>query len=330
MSLDRPALAAAVQEHGAVVRVVVAEVKGSAPREVGAAMLVWPDGQSGTIGGGTLEYDATLEARAMLEAGLVRRLTRAALGPDLGQCCGGAVALLLERWDADALAALTETVLSRPVEGNAADTPPLSIERLRAEARGAGSRPNPALIDGWFIEPVTETRTPIWIWGAGHVGRALVDTLAPLPHITLTWVDTAPERFPDAIPDRVTARTEPEIAAAVADAPAGAHHLVLTYSHALDFALCDALLGHGFASAGLIGSATKWARFRSRLGQKGHSPASIARIQCPIGEKALGKHPQAIAVGVACALLMEMAKKEALRPAPGDRENGDDRRALDA
>lgn len=330
MSLDRPALAATVATHGAVVRVVVTEVKGSAPREPGAAMLVWADGQSGTIGGGTLEYDATLEARAMLEAGETRRLTRAALGPDLGQCCGGAVALLFELWDEEALAALPDDALARPVEEGAPSSPPLAVERLLAQARSTGARPTATLIDGWFVEPVAEARTPVWIWGAGHVGRALVDTLAPLPGIALTWLDTAPERFPETIAEGVSARAAPDIAAAVADAPGEAHHLVLTYSHALDFAICDALLGHGFASAGLIGSATKWARFRTRLEQNGHARAKVARIHCPIGEKALGKHPQAIAVGVAYALLMGMAKKEASRPAPGDRENRDDRRALDA
>jgi xanthine dehydrogenase accessory factor len=91
--------------------------------------------------------------------------------------------------------------------------------------------------------------------------------------------------------------------AAVALAPVEAEHLVLTYSHALDLALCDALLRRGFGALGLIGSATKWARFRSRLAALGHGAEAIARIDCPIGNPALGKHPQAIAVGVAADLL---------------------------
>ena len=82
-------------------------------------------------------------------------------------------------------------------------------------------------------------------------------------------------------------------------APPSAEHLVLTYSHALDLEICHRLLSHGFARAGLIGSATKWARFRKRLLALGHSEVSIARITCPIGDPALGKHPQAIAIGVA-------------------------------
>jgi xanthine dehydrogenase accessory factor len=89
----------------------------------------------------------------------------------------------------------------------------------------------------------------------------------------------------------------------VGHAPQEADHLIMTYAHDLDLALCHALLKHGFASAGLIGSATKWARFRTRLAALGHSPAQISRIACPIGDPHLGKHPQAIAVGVATALL---------------------------
>ena len=79
---------------------------------------------------------------------------------------------------------------------------------------------------------------------------------------------------------------------------------MLTYSHALDLELCHRLLTHGFARAGLIGSATKWARFRARLAALGHPPYAIARIDCPIGNPALGKHPQAIAIGVAAAFVM--------------------------
>nr|MCE2749619.1 XdhC family protein [Rhodobacter sp.] len=84
---------------------------------------------------------------------------------------------------------------------------------------------------------------------------------------------------------------------------AGADHLVLTFSHALDLELCHRLLTHGFASLGLIGSQTKRARFRSRLRALGHSDPQIARIRCPIGDPALGKHPQAIAIGVAQDIL---------------------------
>ncbi len=89
----------------------------------------------------------------------------------------------------------------------------------------------------------------------------------------------------------------------MAHAPVGAEHLIVTFSHALDLELCHRLLQRGFAFCGLIGSATKWARFRARLMDLGHGAATVGRITCPIGEPALGKHPQAIAVGVAAAML---------------------------
>jgi len=152
-------------------------------------------------------------------------------------------------------------------------------------------------------DPDSGPTRPLWIWGAGHVGRALAHTLAPLPDLALTWIDTGPDRFPDHIPDGVTPLPAADMTRLVPHAPARAEHLIVTYSHEIDLALCHALLTHGFAAAGLIGSATKWARFRKRLQSLGHSDAQISRIACPIGDPTLGKHPQAIAVGVAAALL---------------------------
>jgi xanthine dehydrogenase accessory factor len=128
-----------------------------------------------------------------------------------------------------------------------------------------------------------------------------------LPQLAITWVDTGLERFPQQMPDNVTMLPAADPARLVALAPHQAHHLILTYSHALDLALCHGLLGHDFASAGVIGSATKWARFRARLTALGHRPAQIARIRCPIGTPGFGKHPQAIAIGVAASLLSDMA-----------------------
>ena len=103
MGFDREALREAVKTHGQVTRVVIAAIKGSSPREVGAAMLVWPGGQSGTIGGGTLEFQAAEAARSQSAPA---RLTHHALGPELGQCCGGAVSLFSEVFDQKALEAL--------------------------------------------------------------------------------------------------------------------------------------------------------------------------------------------------------------------------------
>lgn len=300
MSFDRAALQAAVAREGRVARVVVAEITGSVPREVGAAMLVWETGQAGTIGGGALEYQAVTLARGRLsETG--PWLDRRPLGPSLGQCCGGAVTLVTEIWDSAALAEIEGEIVARPVQRGAEE--PLEMRRLLAAARSQGTPPAPHLIAGWMIEPVTRATQSLWIYGAGHVGRALVAVMAPLPDVAITWVDTGPERYPETVPEGVTVLPAANPADAVRLAPADAGHLVLTYSHALDLEICHRLLSNPFGWAGLIGSATKWARFRSRLAALGHGEAQIARIACPIGDRRLGKHPQAIAVGVAAAYL---------------------------
>ncbi|MFL4468657.1 xanthine dehydrogenase accessory protein XdhC [Tateyamaria armeniaca] len=293
---DRDTLIAACTAHGRVVRVVIAAVHGSAPREVGAAMCVWESGQSGTIGGGALEYELAIAARALTQD----TTSRHALGPDLGQCCGGAVEVLSEVFDLPRALALPTDVIAR-----GPDPMPLSIKRMLSAARNQGQIPDAQRIDGWMIEGVRPPDHALWIWGAGHVGRALVDVLHPIPGIAITWVDTAADRFPDDVPNCVTVVPAGDPSRLVPHAPVDADHLILTYSHDLDLSLCHAVLQHGFGSAGLIGSATKWARFRKRLSMLGHGSDQIARITCPIGDPALGKQPHMIAIGVAHRLLME-------------------------
>jgi xanthine dehydrogenase accessory factor len=338
--LDLDALAAALAAHGRVARVVIAGAEGSSPREVGAAMLVWADtaidgGQSGTIGGGALEFVAVERARDWLTrcpltpslphaggggrktlsgaqsdgrdspppprvgegwGGGPARVDRIALGPSLGQCCGGAVTLWTEILDR--LPPADHGVIAR-----GPGAMPLAVTRLLAAARGQGQKPATCLLQGWLVEPVAAADRQVWVWGAGHVGRALVAVLAPLPGVRITWIDTGPDRFPANPPPGVTVLPAADPSVLADHAPQEAEHLVLTYSHALDLDLCHRLLARGFRSCGLIGSATKWARFRSRLSALGHAPDGIARIRCPIGDPGLGKHPQAIAIGVAAEFL---------------------------
>ncbi|MBY4894975.1 xanthine dehydrogenase accessory protein XdhC [Rhodobacteraceae bacterium N5(2021)] len=247
------------------IRVTIAEVKGSAPRNEGTSMLVHGDRIEGTIGGGALEWEAMRLARAMLDGGPTHARHVFPLGPALGQCCGGAVTL-----------------------------------EFQPAARCAETE-----------------KTALWIWGAGHVGRALVHSLFPLPGFALTWVDTAPDRFPQDIPSTIHKAVAADPPRLMPHAPSNAHHLIATYSHDIDLALCHAALAHDFATAGVIGSATKWARFRKRLRQLGHSDAQISRIMCPIGDPSLGKHPQAIAIGVAARLLGGQMLLESAQTAPG-------------
>lgn len=312
MSFDRDHIRRLADLHGQVARVVVADVAGSTPREVGASMLVWETGQDGTIGGGTLEFEAAHAARSTHSD----RMETHALGPSLGQCCGGSVTVLTEFWDAKRFAGHTGDIVARPLPGREADMP-LSVSRILMRARNSGARVGAGIVDGWMIEPVSRPSRALWIFGAGHVGRALVEVLHPLPDIEITWVDTKEDRFPSQVPSNVHQLVAADPAHAVSYAPENAEHLILTYSHALDLALCHALLTHGFLSVGLIGSATKWARFRKRLGELGHTAAQIDRIQCPIGDPMLGKHPQAIAVGVAAGLLNAPAIDRSAKDAAG-------------
>ena len=300
MSFSVAEMRLAVQA-GPVARVVVADTKGSAPREVGAAMLVTADDITGTIGGGALEFEAIRLARLALLDGS-DRLDRHPLGPGLGQCCGGAVTVLTEIWDAERLDDVTGDLVVRPLPGATSEAP-LPVRRLMSTARSAGEAPSPRIIGDWMVEPVLKPQHEIWIWGAGHVGRAIVGVLAPLPEFTVRWVDTGQDRFPADFPENVETLVAENPADLVPVAPSHADHLVLTYSHAFDLEICHRLLGQSFRSLGLIGSATKRARFRSRLQALGHAPGQIDRIRCPIGDPKLGKHPQQIALGVAAELL---------------------------
>ena len=163
-----------------------------------------------------------------------------------------------------------------------------------------------------YLEP------PLFIWGAGHVGRAIAAVLAPLEDRQITLIDTSAERLPSPIPANVDGLAAADPLLVLPRLPKDGFHLILTYSHQLDLTLCDGLLHHGFAQCGLIGSKTKWARFRSRLKSMGHDNAKISRIQCPIGDPRLGKHPQAIAVSVAHGLLSSAGKTKEDRDQPGD------------
>ncbi len=277
-----------------VARIVIAARKGSSPREVGTSMLVWADGITGTIGGGALEMQAIEQAREVLESGQPR-LHRQSLGPDLGQCCGGAVTTLIERWDRADLDAIDGPVI-RQMPGSKEELP---ISLLR------GDIVRSAAVNGWMVEPLTEVSRVIWVWGAGHVGTALMRILMPLPGFKLFWADPDPTRFPLDLPDHVQTLAATNPADLVTLSTPEAEHFVMTYSHAIDLDICHRILGRPFRSLGLIGSKSKRARFRSRLSKLGHEADQIDRMVCPIGDPALGRHPQAIALGVATGILKE-------------------------
>lgn len=308
MSFDLVRMRALAVE-GPVTRVVIIDAKGSVPRGVGTDMIVTKSELFGTIGGGALEYEAIRMARETLSLGR-DRVDRRPLGPSLGQCCGGAVTLLTEVWDSERLNTV-EQVVARPLPGEISAMPE-SVSSVLNKAAAMGSSPQPVLISGWFVEPVSCSTRSIWVWGAGHVGRALVGVLAPLPGFSVTWADTGPERFPGHVSPGIVTVFAENPGDLVGIAPDRTEHFVMTYSHAMDLDICHRVLSRSFRYLGLIGSETKRARFRKRLLALGHSEKTVRRMTCPIGDPALGKHPQAIAVGVVADLLREHDAEAAL------------------
>jgi xanthine dehydrogenase accessory factor len=293
---------AAVAREGRAVLVLVAEVRGSTPRETGAAMLVTAGAASGTVGGGAVELRATEIARAML-AGRAEPRGEVAfpLGPALDQCCGGRMRL--------AFALLTPADLP---EGAPADREgqPLGLA-------GGGSGRGDAALPLWPGGPVYRAPEParaVLVYGAGHVGRALVRALVALP-FRVAWVDARAGACAEA-PDGVEAHETPLPEAVAAAAAPDAMHVVLTHSHALDLEIVAAVLARDFAFCGLIGSASKRALFRRRLAGRGVPPAAIERLTCPIGLPGLpDKRPAVIAASVAAQLLQVDAALAARRPA---------------
>lgn len=309
---DRSTLGDLLETHGRVARVVIAGHKGSTPRETGTVMLVHADGIVGTIGGGRLELDAMDRARRLLadtdiEGGYADAL-RQPLGPSLGQCCGGSVTVVTEIWDSAQFRTVFEEtefpyagMYVRRIEG---DLPlPTGMARRLQTAADASQNIGTQLVDGWLIEQLWRDRRPIYIYGAGHVGNALAKTLCALPGFQVSVVDMRQDLFAD-LPDTVLRHHDRPPHEVMATAPAEAFHYIMTPDHDYDLELCHRVLQQPFAFAGLIGSKTKWARFRKRLVALGHGPAQIDRITCPIGDPTLGKHPNEIAIGVARDLML--------------------------
>jgi xanthine dehydrogenase accessory factor len=275
-------------------------------------------------------------ARAILTAGAGPSVRRVALGPSLGQCCGGAVVLLFEPTVAWAWPGVVATkvragrtcVIATVVESARTTGVPLGAKLIvtgrsvtgdwgaRALAAGAvraarghltapGTRTSTAVVLGHTllldrVAPELDVR----VFGAGHVGQALVAILATLP-CAVTWVDARPEQYPAVLPRNVRAEPTDEPESQVEAAPCGACFVVMTHSHPSDLAIVERVLRRGdFAYLGLIGSGSKPRRFEQRLRLRGLAPATIARLRCPIGLADVpGKHPGAIAVATAAELL---------------------------
>ncbi len=303
----------ALREEQNCAMVSIVDAKGSAPREPGARMVVLEDGTfAGTIGGGTLEWQAIERARAALAKGGAGGeappvgLSRMALGPDLGQCCGGSVRILLEVFTpgrASEVQALAEAEKAGlfTTEGRITER---CVERTILERDLPGGEDSLLAADGRLLERFGTRKQVLALIGAGHVGRALIIALAPLD-FSVVWIDPRKNEFPAIVPGdvRVVVATEP--AAELDGVPDGAFVLVMSHSHALDFdVVLAALRARRFGYVGLIGSASKKARFISRMRQAGLAGDDIERLVCPIGiDGVTSKQPAVIAASVVADLL---------------------------
>lgn len=306
------------------VLVTVTSVRGSAPREAGAKMIVTGETTIGSIGGGQLEYECTRLACEMLDASGPASIRNFPLGASMGQCCGGVVGILFEpvsrslpAWfrhlhslhgrrqpavlvtDLSAKDYAKSIVTMDAVIGEPAPPGPV-IERARDGLRSGGTC---GVFDGYFCESVAASERNVVVFGAGHVGAAVVHILATL-ECNLRWIDSRRQIFPPTTPGVL--RIESAAPALEVDAiPAGSCYLVMTHSHALDLDICSRILARRDAAyCGLIGSLTKRRRFEKRFREQGLAGADIDRLVCPIGLDGVdGKQPAEIAVAVVAQLL---------------------------
>jgi xanthine dehydrogenase accessory factor len=320
------------------VLVTVGEVKGSTPRDIGATMLVTSNRIIGTIGGGRLEYKAVEKARDILNEpeGTGSFQAQFPLGPELAQCCGGHVDILISKVSENELKLFNQykninrkCVLVTHWVGNicrrqlvSADdnthyldlTLQAAIQR-RLQRSGTEIIPSVGLVDTAFnlVQSLDETEFHITLFGAGHVGKAIVAALAPLP-CTITWIDDRASEFPDTLPINVTKCISNSPPSEISKSPFGSYFLVMTHSHQLDLEICEAVLeSSGESYLGLIGSATKKKKFHKRLAVRGYTDEDIQRITCPIGLKDLyGKRPAEIAVSVAAEILLKVQQRRTI------------------
>ena len=307
------------------VLVTVAGIRGSAPREIGAKMIVTAAETIGTIGGGQLEYQSTRVAVDMLD-NEDTALRSFPLGSSMGQCCGGVVEILFEPlgdglpdWLRD-LRALHGQQEAAVIATRISQSTPQKFVVTAEQVFGADE----ALVDAGMVstarailqgdrkttrnvqelfEPIVLPDLNIAVFGAGHVGTAVVAALASLD-CNIRWVDSR-RRFFRQVPANVRAIEAAEPALEVAALPPGSFYLVMTHSHAMDFDICDRILRRRDARyCGLIGSQSKRRRFEKRYRQQGMSDALINKLTCPIGVDGIsGKKPAEIAVAVAAEVL---------------------------
>ena len=250
------------------VLVTVQSTRGSSPREAGTWMAVFARTTVATVGGGRLEFDAIAHARTLLQQGIGDAVVRYALGPSLGQCCGGEMVLHFERI------------------GAAAGMDDVAALRQR----------------------LVRSEVPVALFGGGHVGRAVVEVLARLPmQLTWvdSRDEIFPPKLPANVQCE---HSDPVHAAVTHLQPGSRVLIMsFSHAEDLDVVAACLARQRAQADlpyVGLIGSKTKWSSFRQRLQARGFTEVELAHITCPIGVAGItGKEPEVIAVAVAAQIL---------------------------
>lgn len=323
-----------------VVMVTVIQVKGSTPREVGAKVLITSNQLFGTIGGGNLEYQAEKIAHEILSNVSERSITqRFSLAAGLGMCCGGTIELLfepitttdiqwLELWSQNStenkstilvtdikssekqkaiiLIAESENQESNDVSINEIQSVINSIDKNKLNNNSILIKTNSGRV--LFLEYQNQTNNNLILFGAGHVGQAIVKLMQDFDW-KITWVDSRDNCLDSKImaqlPHQVSLKITEFPVEEVIKAPPNSFYLVMTHDHSLDLKLSEQILAREDARYfGLIGSKTKRKRFEHRLKAKGLSVNTLNKMICPIGINGINsKHAAAIALSSAAQLI---------------------------
>lgn len=330
----------------ACILVSIVDTQGSCPRNLATRMLVTDDQSSGTIGGGHLEYQAIAIAMSMLkdnQRGM--RVERFVLGARLGQCCGGVAHVAFELIPASQpgwivrlcqlqtcseRAVLVSGVPHKETVSRKLDDRSGSIGKLVVESQGrctgsllnvdvqamateyarslmlSESRSVAHWHKGLLFEPMPGQQFHVAVFGAGHVGKALVKLLGTLS-CQVSWIDSRASEFPVDMASNVRAVCSEFPEDEVDGLPDDCLVFIMTHSHAMDQAICEqALRREGLAFCGLIGSQSKRRQFKKRLVSRGLTEQQWKKLTCPIGLSGIsGKQPEDIAVAV-CAQILQV------------------------
>lgn len=340
-------LSSQIDANKTAILVTIIDTKGSSPRETTARLIVNNHQVYGSIGGGNLEYQCIDIAKQRLENNTALSWTsyerNFPLAASLAQCCGGSVRVFFEVIDQSAqtwifpltqlISDKTPTVVvtemftknrkklvlnpqtNQPLTNTDTFTThciQLADDLFQTASNNTISRFTWGIDKtDYLLELINPTKFTIMLFGAGHVGKALINVLSSVD-CEIHWVDSRENQFPDIIPANTNALYEDAPEDAVVKAASGTCFLIMTHSHQLDLRICETILSRDDISyCGLIGSKSKRLRFEKSLRAKSFSKDNIQQLTCPIGISGItSKDPSEIAIAVAAELLQLKSKTD--------------------